>query len=165
VHAAYLRPAKLEEALDALAERRLTVLAGGTDHYPARVGRETDEEVLDLTELVALRGIAREAGYWRIGATTTWSEVIAPLPGISATPPRPPTVCRRFSRSMRRWRSQVGAAGARCLLAKFITGPRKTVREPDELVTAVLVPASRGMRRAGLIKVAYLSLQGRAAAC
>ena len=35
--------------------RRLTVLAGGTDIYPARVGRSFDEDVLDISRLAALR--------------------------------------------------------------------------------------------------------------
>ena len=43
----YLRPRRLEEALSALA-RPHTVLAGGTDFYPARVGRAVDEDVLDF---------------------------------------------------------------------------------------------------------------------
>jgi hypothetical protein len=42
--AAYLRPRRLEEALAAL-DRPRAVLAGGTDFYPARVGRMIDEDV------------------------------------------------------------------------------------------------------------------------
>ena len=41
--ASYLRPTSLDEALAALAERPLTMLAGGTDIYPARVGRWVDD--------------------------------------------------------------------------------------------------------------------------
>ena len=65
----YLRPTRLEEALAALAEKPRTVLAGGTDFYPARVGRPLADDVLDITGLAALRGIRREAGHWRIGAS------------------------------------------------------------------------------------------------
>src|SRR5512142_1678399 len=72
---AYLRPRHLEEALAALA-RPHTVLAGGTDFYPARVGRAIDENVLDISGIAALRGIQATAGGWRLGATTTWSELI-----------------------------------------------------------------------------------------
>ena len=53
----YLRPVSLDEALTALA-RPWTVLAGGTDFYPARVGRAIDENVLDITGISALRGIS-----------------------------------------------------------------------------------------------------------
>jgi CO/xanthine dehydrogenase FAD-binding subunit len=52
------------------------VLAGGTDFYPARVGRAIDEDILDITAIGELRGIAEDADGWRIGATTTWSELI-----------------------------------------------------------------------------------------
>src|SRR5262245_37125346 len=72
----YLRPLGLEEALAALAGGGLTVLAGGTDFYPARVGRRLREDVLDISGLAALRGIGRDHGEWRIGALTTWSEVM-----------------------------------------------------------------------------------------
>jgi CO/xanthine dehydrogenase FAD-binding subunit len=71
----YLRPESLEEALQALT-RPWTVLAGGTDFYPARVGRAIDEDVLDITAISALRGISEEEAGWRLGATTTWSELI-----------------------------------------------------------------------------------------
>src|SRR5947208_6054361 len=78
----YLRPTSLDEALQALA-RPWTVLAGGTDFYPARVGRAIDEDVVDITAVAALRGISANAGGWRLGATTTWSELIeAPLPAL-----------------------------------------------------------------------------------
>src|SRR6266481_2008397 len=68
--AVYLRPRYLEEALAALA-RPHTVLAGGTDFYPARVGRAIDEDVLDIG------GITVDDSGWRLGATTTWSELVA----------------------------------------------------------------------------------------
>lgn len=78
----YLRPLRLEEALAALT-RPHTVLAGGTDFYPARVGRAIDEDVLDIGAIAALRGISANAGGWRFGATTTWSELVeADLPPL-----------------------------------------------------------------------------------
>src|ERR1700716_2762472 len=71
----YLRPYCLEEALSALARPHI-VLAGGTDFYPARVGRTIDEDVLDIGGIASLRGITSDARGWRLGATTTWSELI-----------------------------------------------------------------------------------------
>ena len=69
-------------ALTALA-RPHTVLAGGTDFYPARVGRAIDEDVLDISGIAALRGISADAAGWRLGATTTWSELFeADLPPL-----------------------------------------------------------------------------------
>jgi len=77
----YLRPASLERALAALADRPLAILAGGTDFYPARVGRLVEEDVLDITAVAELRGIRETHGRIRIGAATTWTELIeAPLP-------------------------------------------------------------------------------------
>ena len=82
----YLRPRRLEEALSALARpsaRPHTVLAGGTDFYPARVGRAIDEDVLDIGGIDVLRGITASPAGWRLGATTTWSELLeADLPPV-----------------------------------------------------------------------------------
>ncbi|MCW5773801.1 MAG: FAD binding domain-containing protein, partial [Rhodospirillaceae bacterium] len=76
----YLRPTELRDALGALGAGTRTILAGGTDFYPARVGRAIDEDILDITAL-PLRGIEDRADHWRIGALATWSDLIAtPLP-------------------------------------------------------------------------------------
>ena len=84
--AAYLRPSRLDEALGALATpgpggAPWVVVAGATDHYPARVGRLPDEDVLDVTAIAGLRDIAEIHGGWWIGALTTWTDLVeAPLP-------------------------------------------------------------------------------------
>ena len=49
----------LDEALAALASGPRTLLAGGTDIYPARVGRPVDDDILDVTGLPDLRAITR----------------------------------------------------------------------------------------------------------
>ena len=78
----YLRPRRLEEALSALA-RPHAVLAGGTDFYPARGGRAVDEDVLDIGGIDVLRCIAAGPAGWRLGATTTWTELLeADLPPV-----------------------------------------------------------------------------------
>ena len=80
---AYARPTRMDEALKIAARGGYSVLAGGTDFYPARVGRSIAEDVLDLTALAELRGISRRADHWRIGATTTWTQLIeAKLPPL-----------------------------------------------------------------------------------
>ena len=75
----YERPDDLDAALRLLAEGGWTALAGGTDFYPARVGRAVREPLLDLTGLRALRGVQAcdegGADAWRIGALTTWSDL------------------------------------------------------------------------------------------
>ena len=147
-----------------------TVLAGGTDFYPARVGRAIDENVLDITGIAALRGISAGPGGWRLGATTTWSELIetaaaAPVRRAEAGRPRgrrPADPERRHARRQpvqrlagrrRRaaacWRSMPRsswpAAPERgvCRSSAFITGNRRTVLAPGELLVAIHVPQAR----------------------
>jgi len=179
VHPAYLRPAKVEEALEALAERRLTILAGGTDHYPARVGRNTEEPILDLTALKSLRGISRQRDGWRIGATTTWSDVLAArlpplfdalkLAGrevggvqIQNAGTVAGNICNASPAAdgvpaLLALDATVELASARerraMPLAEFITGPRKTALKRDEIVTAILVPAPRHEARSHFLKL------------
>ena len=77
----YHRPASTEEALSILSREACVPLAGGTDFYPARVGKPIQENVMDLTGIRSLRGIEERAeGIW-MGALTTWTDVIhADLP-------------------------------------------------------------------------------------
>jgi len=174
----YLRPTSLEEALAALA-RPWTVLAGGTDFYPARVGRTIDEHVLDITAIAALRGIQARPEGWRLGATTTWSELIeTPLPALfdglkqaardvggrqiqnagtlagnlcNASPAAdgvPPLLALGAEVEL------AGRAGTRRLpLAAFITGNRRTVRAPGELLVAVHVPRPAHPARSAFVKL------------
>ncbi len=58
----YLRPGSLGEALGALAAGPKTIVAGGTDIYPARVGRPVLDDVLDVTGIASLRGIGLRLG-------------------------------------------------------------------------------------------------------
>ncbi len=92
----YLRPKTLEEALAALAADaanppvdpldRLTVLAGATDFYPVATTKQAwfqprAERILDISAVGGLRGISETADGFRIGALTTWTDLIrAPLP-------------------------------------------------------------------------------------
>jgi CO/xanthine dehydrogenase FAD-binding subunit len=87
--ATYIRARTLDEALQARAAGPLTVLAGGTDVYPARAARvgwgdPTVPDVLDIGAIDDLKGITVAAdGTVRIGALTTWSTVAtAKLPPL-----------------------------------------------------------------------------------
>ena len=68
------------------------MLAGGTDLYPAHVGRRVAAPLLDITGIAELRGMHRDDRGWTIGATTTWSDVAgAELPPLfDALEGRPP---------------------------------------------------------------------------
>jgi CO/xanthine dehydrogenase FAD-binding subunit len=77
----YLQPNTLDDAVGALASQPLTIVAGGTDYYPARVGKPLDDDVLDISRIEGLRGIEDAADYVRIGALTTWTDIMdAALP-------------------------------------------------------------------------------------
>ena len=162
----YLRPTDLNEALAALKAAPLEVLAGGTDFYPARVGQRITADVLDITSLFALRGVRDEPDCWRIGALSTWSDLVAgPLPpvfdGLRAAAREVGGVQIQNAGTVggNICNASPAADGVPALLAldgevelsavdavrrvplrDFITGSRRTCCRPDELVTAVLVP-------------------------
>lgn len=78
--AAYCRPATLAEALDIRADRQVTVLAGGTDVYPARTARVgwgdmRQSDILDVTAIEELKGISQTDSHIRFGALVTWTEM------------------------------------------------------------------------------------------
>ena len=58
----YLRPHRLEDALEWLAAERPLVMAGCTDIYPLHQTPALDGPLLDITALAELRGIS--AGGW-----------------------------------------------------------------------------------------------------
>lgn len=143
-----------------------TVLAGGTDFYPARVGRTIDDDILDITAIASLSGIAASDRGWRIGATTRWSDVVAAeLPPLfdglkqaarevggrqiqnagtvagnlcNASPAADGVPPLLALDAEVEIASRRGAR--RIALAAFITGNRRTVLAADELVVAVHVP-------------------------
>ena len=174
----YVRPSRLEEALSALARPHI-VLAGGTDFYPARVGRAIDEDILDIGAIAELRGISTTAGGWRLGATTTWSELIeADLPPLFDGLKQ---AAREVGgRQIQNAGTLVGnlcnaspaadgvpglltldaeveiasRAGTRRLpLSQFITGVRRTALIPGELVVAIHIPKSARETRSAFLKL------------
>lgn len=176
--ARYLRPESLPDALAALAARP-AILAGGTDFYPARTGRPAVEDVLDLTRVAGLRGITTDAAGVRIGALTTWTDVIeARLPAqfhglqlaarevggvqiqnagtvagnlCNASPAADGVpALLALSASV----ELASAAGRRTLpLERFVLGPRRTALAPGELVTAILVPPASPRARSTFLKL------------
>lgn len=183
----YWRPRSLDEALDCRA-RGARVIGGATDVYPLHVGHPLDADpapLLDLTAVSALRGISADGAALRIGAATTWSEIAeAALPHhlrglqlaardvggrqiqnratiggnlVNASPAAdgvPPLLALDAEVEL------VSRRGVRRIpIASFITGPRRTALEPDELVAAVLVPPPESEARSHFIKLgarAYL---------
>jgi CO/xanthine dehydrogenase FAD-binding subunit len=175
---AYLRPHCLDEALTALA-RPHVVLAGGTDFYPARVGRAIGEDVLDIGGIAILRGISAHSAGWRLGATTTWSELIeSDLPPLfdglkqAAREVGGRQIQNAGTLAGNLCNASPAADGAPCLLAldaeieiagptgnrrlplrQFITGVRRTALAPGELVVAIHVPRPSHAVRSAFLKL------------
>ncbi len=177
--ASYQRPSAVGEALRALVGGGLTIVAGGTDFYPARVGRPLDDDVLDVSGLDTLRGIADEGGRFRIGALATWSDLIeTPLPpcfdglklaarevgGLQVQ--NAGTVCGNVCNASP---AADGIPGLLALdavveaasrdgvreapLTEFVTGNRETGLRPGELVTGLLIPKPRRPARSTFLKL------------
>ena len=156
-----------------------TVLAGGTDFYPARVGRAIEEDVLDIGAIAVLRGISSVSGGWRLGATTTWSELLeADLPPLfdglkqAAREVGGRQIQNAGTLAGNVCNASPAADGVPCLLAleaevelasrtatrrmplgRFITGVRRTVRAPDELVVAIHIPKPGHEARSAFLKL------------
>jgi CO/xanthine dehydrogenase FAD-binding subunit len=175
----YLRPTELGEALSALAAAPRIVLAGGTDYYPARVGKPLDDDILDIAGLADLKRIADEGDAWRIPALATWTDLIeAPLPplfdGLKAAArevggvqiQNAGTICGNLCNAspaadgipvllaLDAAVELASLAGSRRLsVSEFVTGNRQTVRRADELVTALLVPKPKHAARSTFLKL------------
>jgi CO/xanthine dehydrogenase FAD-binding subunit len=175
----YLRPTDLDAALSALKAGRLAVLAGGTDFYATHVGRPLPDDILDISALTALRGVREEAWGFRIGALTTWSEILAaPLPAwfeglkLAAREVGGRQVQNAATLAGNLCNASPAADGVPALLALdaevelaahdgvrrlplagFVTGSRRTARRTEELMTALLIPRWGTRARSTFIKL------------
>lgn len=162
----YHSPSSVAEAVALLAPGPVDVLAGGTDWYPAKPAGPVHGDIVDLTRVAGLRGIARTDAGWRFGATTTWTDIArADLPpafrglqqaarmvggvqvqnagtiggNLCNASPAADGVPPLLTLDARV--ELTGSEGIRELpLQDFLTGPRRTARTAGELLTAVLVP-------------------------
>ena len=175
----YLRPTSQSEALAALAQSKLTILAGGTDYYPSKVGKPLSDDILDITAIDSLHGVRDGGNHWRIGATTTWSELIsAELPplfdGLKAAAreiggvqiqnagtiagnlcnasPAADGVPPLLALDARVEIADL-AGSASVALPDFILGNRKTLLRPDQLLTAILIPKPAHPARSRFVKL------------
>lgn len=176
----YLRPDCLPDALAALRNGP-AILAGGTDFYPSRGAAPVEADVLDVTRIKSLRGIDHDAdaGYTRIGAATTWTDVlVADLPShlrglqlaarevggvqiqnagtvagnlCNASPAADGVpALLALSASV----ELASAGGSRVLpLEAFVLGPRRTALAPGELLTAIRVPDASPRARSTFLKL------------
>ena len=154
-------------------------LAGGTDVFPALGDGATKGDFIDLTACVDLKRIETTDTHLRIGAAATWAEIArADLPtglaGLQAA-------AREVGSVQIQNRATVGGnlcnaspaadgvppllaldaevellspAGLRRLpLGEFVLGNRRTALAPDEILAAVLVPATMTCARSAFRKL------------
>jgi len=173
------RPESIDEATRLLAAGPWAVLAGGTDLYPANVGRPMTSPLLDVTAIAALRGIRRDPDGWSIGATTTWSDVVAAeLPPLfdalraaarevggvqiqntgtvagnlcNASPAADGTPVLMALGALAVLRSERGERVVP--VERFVLGNRHTVLAADELLVSVRIPARSAGARSAFIKL------------
>ncbi len=163
----YLKPKSLNEAVSLLASGG-QILAGGTDFYPSLGDRLPRGDVVDISALSEIRGISFDTQYIRIGGLTTWTEVLrAPLPRCldalkgAAREIGSVQIQNRGTVAGNLCNASPAADGVppllaldaevelfslngvrRMPLAQFITGNRKTMRRPGEILAAVVIPRS-----------------------
>lgn len=162
----YLAPSAPSDALAFLHRTDARVVAGCTDYFPGLAQGQADEHLLDVTGIDGFRGISDWEGGWRIGAATTWTDVLRhPLPpafdalkqaarevgsiqiqnrgtvagNICNASPAADGVPPLLALDARV--ETVSKAGRReTPLSSFITGVRQTSLRHGELVSAVLIP-------------------------
>jgi CO/xanthine dehydrogenase FAD-binding subunit len=162
----YSRPSTLKEAVGLLAERNSQILSGGTDFFPALGDRPSPGPVVDITGISELKGVTAKSDYIRIGALTTWSEIVNSLlprcfDGLKSAAREVGSIQiqNRATVAGNLCNASPAADGVPPLLAldaevelvstegvrrmplsEFIVGNRKTLRRPDEILTHVIVP-------------------------
>lgn len=168
----YLAPASLDDALAALAGGNATILAGGTDLMPqSNAGKVAFRPILlNIRRVPELREVRVEDGRIHMGALTTINE-LKDNALIAKAVPLLAEAADHFASDQVRNMGTIGgnvanaspagdtlvplmvldaevelasASGRRSVpIAGFFTGPGRTVRRPDELITAVSVPLPR----------------------
>jgi CO/xanthine dehydrogenase FAD-binding subunit len=178
----YFRPTALP---DALAWRAAggEILSGGTDFWPAQIGKPTyptsQSRLLDLSAILELRGISHAAAGMRIGALTTWTDLaeMSLPPALHALQ----SAAREVGGRQIQNRGTIGgnlcnaspaADGVPPLLAldasvelanvkgvrtlpldRFLLGARKTALAADEVLTAISIPRPHAEARSLFIKL------------
>ena len=175
----YAKPTTVDEALALLGEDRWRILAGGTDFYPAQGAKPFRDNVLDINGLAELRAIAEAEDHWRIGARTTWTDIVRhPLPAAfdavksAAREVGSVQIQNVASVAGNLCNASPAADGVPALLALdadvelrsakatrhlplgvFILGNRRTALQPGEMVTAIRVPKRSAAGTSAFVKL------------
>jgi CO/xanthine dehydrogenase FAD-binding subunit len=175
----YLRPSSLVDALAARAVPGALVIAGGTDLYPAHVGKPLPERLIDVSAVEDMRGLIRTSSEIRFGGAVTWTEIVmAELPPAfralqdAARQIGSLQVQNRATLAGNLCNASPAADGAPPLLAldaevelasasgtrrmnldQFLVGYRKTALRADEILAAVIVPTPPAAARSAFVKL------------
>ncbi|WP_457650722.1 FAD binding domain-containing protein [Profundibacter sp.] len=173
----YFAPDTLDDALAHLDNTAMSIVAGGTDFFPAM--GTAPQVILDVSRIKGLRRVLQNDAGWRIGAATTWTDVInADLPAafdglkqaarevgsqqiqntgtiagnlVNASPAAdgvPPLLTLDTHVEV------ASVRGTRVMsLSEFITGVHQTALQAGEMVTAVLIPPQPDQARAAFSKL------------
>lgn len=161
------QPHTLQAALDVLNQPSMKIVAGGTDVFPTTTQGRMPRSILDVTRIAGLRGISRADGGTRIGAATTWTDIVrADLPpafdalkqaarevgslqiqnagtiagNICNASPAADGVPALLALDAQVEIARAGRDVRMIALSDFILGARKTALQAGDLVTALLVP-------------------------
>jgi CO/xanthine dehydrogenase FAD-binding subunit len=175
----YARPSDLNDALGLLAEGDARVMAGATDIFPGAGESPLQGNYIDVTNIAALRGVRLQGESLRIGATTTWSDIVAAdLPPafdalkIAARDVGAAQIQNRGTIAGNLCNASPAADGVspllildaevelasrrgtrRIALDAFITGARSTLRAPDEVMTAIVTPVPAQTMQSAFFKL------------
>lgn len=175
----YAKPVSMTEALSLLGEAPWRILAGGTDVYPAQGARPFRDNVLDINGLAEMRGISQSDGHLRIGARTTWTDIVrADLPPcfdalkLAARDVGSIQIQNTGTIAGNLCNASPAADGVPPLLVldaevelrsadatrivplhAFILGNRRTALQPGEMVTAILIPTASTAGTSAFVKL------------
>jgi len=180
----YARPENLDEALALLRDAQTNaqpwrIVAGGTDVYPSLGEAAARASFIDISALPGLRAITSDSAGWRIGALTTWTDIVgAPLPPafdglkrsareigsvqIQNVATLAGNICNASPAAdgivalmaLDAHIEIAGPSGHRTLpIDRFVLGVRKVDLHPGELVTAIIIPNPGTHSRSHFLKL------------
>ncbi len=175
----YHAPRTAADALALVRDHSPRIVAGCTDFYPSLERGQGPDTILDVTGIQEWNGITKTADGWRMGATTTWTDILrADVPpafdGLKAAAKEVGSVqiqnratvagniCNASPAAdgvppLLTLGAQVevsSALGLRTLpLAEFITGVRETALEAGEIVTALHLPDPPDHAKSAFVKL------------
>jgi CO/xanthine dehydrogenase FAD-binding subunit len=166
-----LLPTSIDEAVSALADPEVQVLAGGTDFMvEVNAGHRRPQVVLSVARIPELRRWERMGDWVRLGATVTYTQMLDPV--LAELSPALAQSARTVGSPQIRNAGTIGGnlatsspagdtlpvlaaleavievagpTGARDVaVGEFVTGPKRNSLCPGELIVAVRLPIVRG---------------------